>query len=98
MPEIFSYWYAIKTRPRWEKKVVILLNEKRIENYCPLNKVSHQWSDRKKIVMEPVFKSYVFVKIEEERKWDIKKINGVLNYVYWLGKPARIREEEILTI
>lgn len=78
--------------------MVILLNEKRIENYCPLNKVSHQWSDRKKIVMEPVFKSYVFVKIEEERKWDIKKINGVLNYVYWLGKPARIREEEIIII
>lgn len=98
MPENFNYWYAIQTRPRWEKKVVMLLNERGIENYCPLNKVLHQWSDRKKIIMEPVFKSYVFVKIEEEKKWDIKNINGVLNYVYWLGKPARIREEEILII
>ena len=91
-------WYAVQTRPRWEKKVVTFLNETGIENYCPLNKVLRQWSDRKKVVMEPIFKSYVFVKIEEERKWEIKKIDGILNYVYWLGKPARIREEEITII
>ena len=90
-----SFWYAIKTLPRWEKKVVRLLSEKGIENYCPLNKVLRQWSDRKKIVMEPIFKSYVFVKIDEVRKWDIRNISGILNYVYWLGKPAKIREEEI---
>ncbi len=48
--------------------------------------------------MEPVFKSYVFVHISEDKKWDLKKINGVLNFVYWLGKPARIRDEDICTI
>ena len=50
MGENIMHWYAIQTKPRWEKKVVTLLNEKAIENYCPLNKVLHQWSDRKKIV------------------------------------------------
>ncbi|MBA2250514.1 MAG: UpxY family transcription antiterminator [Chitinophagaceae bacterium] len=88
-------WYAIQTRPRWEKKVVGRLDEKGIENYCPLVKTMRQWSDRKKVILEPVFKSYVFVKIADEKKWDIKKIDGILNYVYWLGKPALIREEEI---
>ena len=44
---------------------------------------------------EPVFKGYVFVKVEEAKKWDVKKIPGILNFVYWLGKPAKIREEEI---
>ncbi|MGH2565208.1 MAG: UpxY family transcription antiterminator [Ginsengibacter sp.] len=91
-------WYAIYTRPRWEKKVASLLLEKGIEHYCPLNKVIRQWSDRKKAVWEPVFKGYVFVKLPDASKWDIKKIPGVLNFVYWLGKPARVREEEILTI
>ena len=91
-------WYALYTKPRWEKKVARLLDGQRIENYCPINKVTRQWSDRKKVVLEPVFKGYVFVKIGEVEKWDVKKINGVLNYVYWLGKPATIREEEILTI
>lgn len=69
-----------------------------MEHYCPINKVTRQWSDRKKVVMEPVFKGYVFVKLEEDKKWEAKKIPGVLNFVYWLGKPARIRDEEITTI
>ena len=91
-------WYAVYTRPRWEKKVAEYLLEKGIEHYCPLNKVTRQWSDRKKVVMEPVFKGYVFVKPIEEKKWDVRKIPGILNYVYWLGKPAIIKEEEIVTI
>jgi transcription antitermination factor NusG len=88
----------VYTRPRWEKKVATLLLAAGIENYCPINKVTRQWSDRKKVVHEPVFKGYVFVKVEETKKWDVKKIPGILNFVYWLGKPAKIREEEIDTI
>ena len=88
-------WYAVYTRPRWEKKVAALLLENGIENYCPINKVTRQWSDRKKIVMEPVFKGYVFVRLEDEKKWQVKNISGILNFVYWLGKPAQIRDEEI---
>lgn len=98
MTETTLNWYAVNTRPRWEKKVVQILEKKGIENYCPLNKVIKQWSDRKKVILEPVFKSYVFVKIEEQKKWDLKRIDGILNYVYWLGKPAKIKEEEINTI
>lgn len=72
-----------------------MLLENGIENYCPINKVTRQWSDRKKIVMEPLFKGYVFVRLEEEKKWEVKNISGILNFVYWLGKPAQIRDEEI---
>ena len=75
-----------------------LLDNKGIEHYCPLNKVTRQWSDRKKVVMEPLFKGYVFVQVREDKKWDLLSINGIVNYVYWLGKPARIRDEEIDTI
>ncbi|MBA3673389.1 MAG: UpxY family transcription antiterminator [Chitinophagaceae bacterium] len=95
MIENSAYWYAVNTKPRWEKKVAKELDLKGIINYCPLNKVVKQWSDRKKVIFEPIFKSYVFVKIEEQKKWDIKRINGILNYVYWLGKPAKIKEDEI---
>lgn len=95
MPENPPYWYAVNTRPRWEKKVAQILDSKGIENYCPLNKVVRQWSDRKKVILEPIFKCYVFVKVDEQKKWDLKRIDGILNYVYWLGKPAKIKEEEI---
>ena len=96
--EIKKTWYAVYTRPRWEKKVASMLQEKGIENYCPINKVTRQWSDRKKVVHEPVFKGYVFVKLEEDKKWQVKEVNGILNFVYFLGKPAKIRDEEIDTI
>ena len=98
MTDRSTYWYAVYTRPRWEKKVAALLDNKGIEHYCPLNKVTRQWSDRKKVVMEPLFKGYVFVQVREDKKWDLLSINGIVNYVYWLGKPARIRDEEIDTI
>jgi transcription antitermination factor NusG len=93
-----SNWYVVYTRPRWEKKVAATLSSKGIENYCPLNKVLRQWSDRKKVVYEPLFKGYVFIKLGEGSKWDVKKIDGILNYVYWLGRPAKVKEDEIDTI
>ena len=89
--EIKKNWYAVYTKPRWEKKVAAMLLEKGIENYCPINKVIRQWSDRKKMVMEPVFKGYVFVKLEDNKKWQVKDVNGILNFVYWLGKWAIFR-------
>jgi transcription antitermination factor NusG len=75
--------------------VAAFLSEKNICNYCPLNKTLKQWSDRKKIVFEPLFKSYVFVRVTDQEKWNVMDIPGVLNYVYWLGKPAQIKDEEI---
>ena len=60
--------------------------------------MTRQWSDRKKVVLEPLFKGYVFVQVEDTEKWDIKKIDGILNYVYWLGKPAKVKDSEIETI
>ncbi len=98
MPDNSTHWYAVHTRPRWEKKVASLLQDRGIENYCPLNKVLRQWSDRKKTILEPLFKGYVFVQVEETAKWELLTINGIVNYVHWLGKPARIREDEIDTI
>ncbi|MBC7536860.1 MAG: UpxY family transcription antiterminator [Ferruginibacter sp.] len=88
-------WYVIYSRPRWEKKVASLLVTKGIEHYCPLNKVMRQWSDRKKNVFEPLFKGYVFVLPDDVKTWDIKSIAGIVNFVYWLGKPAVVKEEEI---
>jgi transcription antitermination factor NusG len=91
-------WFAIYTRPRWEKKVTALLVQKGIESYCPLNKVRRRWSDRIKIIEEPLFKSYVFVKVDEDERTNVRMTDGVVNFVYWNGKPALIKEKEIQVI
>ncbi len=87
-------WLAVYTRPRWEKKVNQLLIEKGTESYCPLNKVRRKWSDRMKLVEEPLFKSYVFVKVDEDERTAVRMTAGVINFVYWNGKPAVIKEKE----
>jgi len=91
-------WYAVYTRPRWEKKVNRLLTEKGFESYCPLNKVRRKWSDRYKLVEEPLFKSYVFVKVEDTQRTAVRMTSGVINFVYGEKKPAVIREKEIQNI
>jgi transcription antitermination factor NusG len=88
-------WYAVYTKPRCEKKTADLLTKKGIENYCPLNRVQKQWSDRKKIILEPLFTSYVFVQIGADEQLAVRQTYGILNFVYWLSKPAVIRNEEI---
>lgn len=91
-------WYAVYTKPRWEKKVADGLRRNRFESYCPLNKVVRQWSDRKKMIEEPLFTSYVFVQLQIKELTEVRKIDGVVNFVYWLGKPAIIRDAEIQDI
>lgn len=92
-------WHAVYTKPRWEKKVFARLEEKGIIAYCPLNKIRRRWTDRYKIVNEPLFKSYVFVQVEEEEEMKkVRLIPGVVNFVYWNSKPAVIKQEEIQTI
>jgi transcription antitermination factor NusG len=93
-----KHWYAVYTKPRFEKKTHTLLQVKGIESYCPLTRVRKRWSDRYKVVEEPLFKSYVFVKLGEAEKPEVRMTEGVVNFVYWLGKPAVIRDSEIITV
>jgi transcription antitermination factor NusG len=88
-------WYACYTKPRWEKKVSRVMEQKGIECWCPLKKTQKQWSDRKKIVEEPLFTSYVFVRVDDTERTKVLMTDGILNFVYYVGKPAVIRDEEI---
>ena len=88
-------WYVVYTKPKWEKKVAEQLNEKGIECYCPLLTKVRQWSDRKKKVEVPLFNSYVFVHLEESDRNSVFLSSGVVRYLFWLGKPAIVRDTEI---
>lgn len=93
--QVEKKWYALYTKPRWEKKIDAALVRKGIESWCPLQKVERQWSDRKKVIEDPLFKSYVFVHINDTERSKVLMTDGVLNFVYYLGKPAVIKNEEV---
>ena len=88
-------WYIIQTRPRWEKKVADSLDQKGIENYCPVRRVRRKWSDRIKTLEEPLFKSCVFVKITPEQKTVVRLTDGVVNFLYDKGKLALVKGKEV---
>ncbi|HVX26897.1 MAG TPA: UpxY family transcription antiterminator, partial [Parafilimonas sp.] len=87
MAENNKSWYAVYTKPRWEKKVNSKLLNKGIESWCPVQKLQRQWSDRKKIIEDPLFKSYVFVHISDAEKSKVLNTEGIIQFVYYLKKP-----------
>ena len=96
MPE--KNWYALYTKPRWEKKVSQLLDEKRIENYLPLQKALKQWSDRKKWVQEPLFRSYIFVHIAPDEHLSTLQTPGIVKFIAFERKAVVIPPVQIEAI
>ncbi|CAM3470075.1 UpxY family transcription antiterminator [Zobellia roscoffensis] len=88
-------WYVLKVKSGYEKKVVQGLSKMNVQVYCPIVKEVRIWSDRKKTIETPLIKSYVFIKCSEKNRPLAFSVHGVERYLYWLGKPALVREEEI---
>lgn len=91
-------WYALYTKPKKEIKVAQQLENLGFTVYLPTKVEVRKWSDRKKKVITPLFSSYVFIQIEESKRASVFVIDGILNYVFWLGKPAVIKSSEIETM
>ena len=91
-------WYVLYVKPKTEKKLAQRLSEAGYIVYCPLQKVRRQWSDRTKVVEEPLFKSYLFIQIEDHRRDEVFTFPGTVRYLFWLHRPAIVRQEEIETI
>ena len=88
-------WFVLHTRPNQEIKVVEQLKEMKISCFCPTVTVIKHYSDRKKKLIKPLLPSYVFVFIEEGNRNDVFSVFGIVRYMFWLGKPATVRESEI---
>jgi transcription antitermination factor NusG len=88
-------WHAVYTKPHCEKKVADILTRKGIENYCPQHKVYNQGNDRRKIIHAPLFPSFVFVRISMDEFSIVRQTNGIVNFIFWLSKPAIIKDKEI---
>ena len=88
-------WFVIYTKPNSELTVSEGINSIGIQAYCPTFTQIKQYSDRKKKVQKPLLPSYVLVKLSEQDRPKVFAIPGVVRYLFWLGKPAVVREEEI---
>ena len=88
-------WHVIYTKARAEKKVEERLNDFGIKAYCPVKQDIKQWSDRKKKILVPVLPSMVLVNIDDKQRNKVFDIPGVVRYMFWLGKHAIVKEQEV---
>jgi transcriptional antiterminator RfaH len=88
-------WFVLYTKPNYELKVAEGISTLGINAYCPTFTQIKHYTDRKKKVQKPLLPSYVLVQLSEEDRPKVFAIPGVVRYLFWLGKPAVVREQEI---
>ncbi len=91
-------WYALYVKSRTEKKVSSELSYQGIDHYLPLQKVLKQWSDRKKWVEEPLFRSYIFVNIAQADYYNVLNVFGAVKYITFEGKAVVVPNNQIEAI
>ena len=91
-------WIAVYTKPRHERTAKSELETKGFEVFLPLLKERRKWSDRKKWVEFPLFKSYIFVRTETKNTLFVLQTPGVVTVVKFGGEVAIVQDKSIQAI
>ncbi|KID56737.1 transcriptional activator RfaH [Pseudoalteromonas luteoviolacea] len=93
-------WYVVYTKPNTEKKFAeqVSLIKSGCEVFLPLVVEKKQWSDRIKSIAKPLFKSYVFVYVDDFEYHHVKRLSGFVDFIKFNGKPSMVSNAEIVKI
>lgn len=93
-----SQWFALSTRSQREKMVASLLHSKGYEEFLPLYRSRHRWSDRMKQVEKPLFPGYVFCRFDVQNRLPILMTPGV-RFIAGIGKtPLAVNDDEMIAL
>ena len=98
LPDTEKRWIAVYTKSRHEKTAYDQLVQKNIEAYLPLIRTKRRWSDRTKWVDVPLFRSYLFVRIELKNHLYVLQTIGVHHVIKFNQEVAIISDEQIQSI
>jgi transcription antitermination factor NusG len=90
-------WYALQVRPKFEKKVEILLKRKGIETFLPVIERIRHWSDRRKRILTPLFPGYEFIRLQlsTELRRTVLQIAGVRSLVGTSHAPSVVPASQV---
>jgi transcription antitermination factor NusG len=74
-------WYAIRVKSRGEKSSAANIAVRGIECFWPTYETKRRWSDRVKVIEEPLFSGYVFCQVPDSRFLPVISSPGVLQVV-----------------
>lgn len=90
-----KHWRVFYTLPRAEKRCEERLREQRVEAFLPKYTAVRQWKDRKKKVTEPLFRNYVFARVDDRERLRALQTQGIVRCITFGGKIAEVDPEEI---
>jgi transcription antitermination factor NusG len=90
-------WFAVSARARHERLATAMLDALGVTNFLPLATQLRQWSDRKQLVMLPLFPGYLFVRINllTDSTLPILKVPGIVGLVKNNTGPLPIPDQQI---
>lgn len=91
-------WWAIWVRSRCEKVAAESLRAKGYEIFLPLYRSRRQWSDRVKVIEQPLFPGYIFSRLDIRARLPVLQTPGVVSFVGASGEPEPVDDFEIRAI
>ena len=90
-------WHVVYTKPNCERKIAQQVTQRGIEAYCPQQGLPKE-EQQVRVIQGLLFPRWVFVYCTPEQLSCLRRINGIINVLYWQNKPAVITNEDIATL
>ena len=86
-------WYQIYTKSNCEKKLYKKITQLGLEAFLPIREFKKQWSDRVKVIEEPAFKSYMFVKLYSDEMRKVERFSEFCFFVAYGNNRTKNQKE-----
>ena len=91
-------WYAIQVRPKHERVVLSMLEQRAYEAFLPLARSRRRWSDRVKDLEVPLFEGYLFCRIGATTVTPVIAVPGVVRIVGAGRTLIPVDDDEIVAL
>jgi transcription antitermination factor NusG len=88
-------WYALRVRSNFERTSANALDVRGLETFLPAVKTSRRWSDRVKVIEQPLFPGYVFCRFDPDERVNVLRVPGVVQIVSSGHDPIPVDEAEL---
>ena len=88
-------WYALHVRSNQERRVETILSTKGYNTFLPLYRSTRRWSDRAKVIDQPLFPGYVFCEFDVTQRAPIVTVQNVIHVVGFGTGPVPVDTSEL---
>lgn len=89
-------WYIVYTHTGNEIKTLYALHKKHVECFCPMTAPATR--AKHKPSATPLLPNYLFVHIAPSEQTAVRQVEGIVNFMYWLGNCVVVSDEDIFIL